>query len=96
MIISIVGLTAIFAGIIYSIATSPHPNPIKSVPPQTFTIPDGFTYKLVNKTGWHPCVEDAGVLCKGPYTLNETIQKYQTVHPPPAFPPPGFALPPSS
>jgi len=57
--------------------------PPSSAPPN-ITVPDGVTFKLVHKNGWHSCVEDRGVLCKGPYTVNETIQKYQNLGPPSA------------
>jgi hypothetical protein len=47
-------------------------------------VPDGFVFKAVKKNGWHPCVEDPGVFCNGPYYVNQTIQKYQNLTPPPA------------
>jgi len=74
-----------------------YPNSLPNI-----TVPDGVTFKLVHKNGWHTCVEDPGVLCKGPYTVNETIQRYQNLGPPPAprlpqaYILPATALPPTS
>ena len=94
-IIAVAVITAILFSIFYSIAIAPKPLvfPLPPVNNYTVKIPDGITFKLVHKNGWHRCVEDPGVLCKGPYTVKETIQRYQNLTPPapfsaPLLPPP--------
>lgn len=94
--IGIVVAVAIFFFIFYSIAINSYPQMIVPKQPSGFgtpspfnmTIPDGFTFKLIHKNGWHRCVEDRGVWCNGPYVLNQTIQKYQTLRPLPSPPSP--------
>jgi hypothetical protein len=85
-IVAIAVITAILFSIFYSIATAPKlrilPSP-SAFNNYTLKIPDGVTFKLVHKNGWHPCQEDPGVWCKAQYVINQIIQKYQNITPPP-------------
>jgi hypothetical protein len=79
MVIAIIVVTSIFIGIFYTVADTPHFYSVNqpNQPYATILVP---TFKLVHRNGWHPCAEDPGVFCNGPYAVNETILKNQTLH----------------
>jgi hypothetical protein len=87
-IIAIVAVTAILFSIFYTVAVNSQPfqipgfgngNLSKSNSTNSNSTGIGplfapqYIHKTIHKNGWHPCVDNPGVWCKGPYTVNETI-----------------------
>jgi hypothetical protein len=94
MLVAIVAVTAIFATIFYSVATTPHFH----VNNNNITVPS-YILKNVTKVGWHACQDSPDVVCFGKYTVKEIIPKNITVQPGarsvpiPGPPPQGTILP---